>query len=213
MKISFPNLIISLIYILLTIIVSFFLSNYVLPYLSFDTNTSFLRFKQQYVHINFWLISFYIHVFSAFIALACGLFQFSTNILREYKKVHSIVGKIYAWDILIINFPTGMVLALTAIGPWISKLGFVVLDCLWFWFTYKAVKLIKQKKVAPHKHFMIRSYSLTLSAITLRTINFTCAYFFHWNPILVYTISAWMGWIPNLIIAEWIIQKELNSLK
>jgi len=213
MKKSITEIVKLILYTLLAIAVAFFIEDFVIPYLTFKDTTKFLASKQQYVHIPVWKISFYIHVFSAFIALASGLTQFSKTILRDYKKLHRVIGRIYAWNILAINFPTGMVLAVTAIGSWVSKLGFITLDCLWFWFTYKAIVLIKHNKVLAHKHFMMRSYALTFSAITLRFWNTTLMVGLNLDPLLVYTVIAWMGFIPNLLFVEWLIRRRLNRKK
>ena len=101
-------------------------------------------------------------------------------------------------------------MAIYANGGLPSKTDFIILDCLWFWFTLKAWLLIKEGKVAAHQNFMIRSFALTFSAITLRT----------WKGILttvtdldlgtLYMIDAWLGFVPNLFVAEWIIYRSRN---
>ena len=155
-------------------------------YASFQTNIGFLKFKQDYLHIKIWKIAFYIHVFSSIFTLCAGFTQFSNHILKHYKKWHRRIGKFYAYNVMLINFPAGMVMAYYANGHLPSKIAFIILDCLWFWFTYKAVAAIKVKDIKAHNRFMIRSYALTCSAITLR---------------------MWMGFVPNLLFAEWLIRK------
>ena len=57
---------------------------------------------------------------------------------------------------------------------------------------------------------MIRNYSLTFGAVTLRI----------WLPLFIvlfgierfefsYAIIAWLAWVPNLILAELFIRKDL----
>ncbi|WP_343670049.1 DUF2306 domain-containing protein [Chitinophaga sp.] len=197
-----------LLYSSLILLTAAFVLLFVLPYTTFKDNISFLAFKQQYIHIPIWKISFYIHVFSAFLALLSGIPQFSNTVLTKFKSVHRILGQVYAYDILVVNFPTGMVLAVTAIGPWISKLGFVVLDCLWWFFTFKAVTAIRNHDVFSHKNFMMRSYALTFSAITLRVWSTIFISILHFNPLIVYSINAWMGFIPNLLFVEILIWRS-----
>jgi hypothetical protein len=210
MRISLLDIVVSLLYVLLTVSLTLFVIEFVTPYLAFKRDTGFLALKQQYYPYLIWRICFYIHVFSAFLLLACGLTQFSSNFLDAYPQWHRRIGKFYAWELFLINVPTGMVLSVTAIGPWLAKVGFVVLDCLWFWYTYKAIVAIKQKNVMLHKHFMMRSYALTFSAITLRIINVITMNYLHWDPIIVYTTVAWMGWLPNLLFVEMLIRREIN---
>ncbi|MBK8983473.1 MAG: DUF2306 domain-containing protein [Ignavibacteria bacterium] len=58
-----------------------------------------------------------------------------------------------------------------------------------------------------HRKYMIRSFALTLSAITLRAWKYALVFLFEPRPMDVYQLAAWLGWIPNLIIAEIIIYK------
>lgn len=208
MKSIFIDLFKVLLYSLLIISAIVFLKYFVFPYTAFDDNVSFLKYKQHYVHNPIWKAAFYIHVFSAIIALISGIPQFSKTILRDHKVIHRLLGKVYAWDILIVNFPPAMVLAVTAIGPWVSKLGFVILDFLWVFFTYRAVTMIKQGNISAHKHYMMRSYALTFSAITLRMWSTVFISILQWNPLIVYSVNAWMGFIPNLLFVEILIWRE-----
>ena len=53
---------------------------------------------------------------------------------------------------------------------------------------------------------MIRSYALTLSAITLRVWKLGLALTLEPRPMDLYRVVAWLGFIPNLIVAEIIIR-------
>ena len=84
-------------------------------------------------------------------------------------------------------------------------MAFVILDCLWFWFTWKAVREIRRKNITAHRNYMLRSYALTFSAITLRSWKLILSHSFSIDPAVLYMIDAWMGFVPNLLVAEWII--------
>ena len=168
----------------------------------------FLRFKQDYIHILWWKTAFYTHVFSIIFALLAGFTQFSNHILQRHHRLHRLVGKIYTVDVLFINFPATMIMAFYANGFLPTRAAFVILDCLWFWFTLKAVIAIQKRNVTAHKQFMVRSYALTLSAVTLRTWKIIITAFVHIDPLPLYMIDAWMGFVPNLLLAEWIIKKQ-----
>jgi hypothetical protein len=73
-----------------------------------------------------------------------------------------------------------------------------------------ASPIIKAKKLdfKSHKNYMIRSYALTLSAITLRAWKFLIMNLFEFPPMDVYRTVAWLGWGLNLIIAEYFIFKK-----
>jgi uncharacterized membrane protein len=180
----------------------------VVRYYPMQDNIGFLQFKQDYIHIMPWKEAFYVHVFSAIFALFAGFTQFSNVVLKEHRNVHRFIGKLYAYDMLIINFPAAMIMAVYANGLLPSKTAFVILDCLWFWFTYKAVIEIKRKNVIAHKQFMMRSYALTLSAITLRSWKIIISGFVTIDPVHLYMIDAWMGFVPNLLFVEWLIRRK-----
>lgn len=176
-----------------------------ISYTSFRGNESFLAFKQEYIHIKIWMYSFYIHVFTSILCLAAGMTQFSASLRLKSPRLHRQIGKIYVYSILLINFPVALVMAYYANGFLPSKIAFFILDILWFWFTLKAVIEIKRKNIEGHEKFMIRSYALTFSAITLRTWKFVISSAIDIDPQILYMIDAWLGFVPNLLIAELII--------
>jgi len=186
----------------------------IIDYSSLRTDIHFLRLKQDYIHISWWRIAFYVHVFSSVLALAAGFTQFSNNILKKHKRLHRTIGKIYVINVLLVNFPAGMILAVYANGLLPTKIAFVILDSLWFYFTLRAYIAIRKGKIREHKEFMIRSYALTFSAITLRTWKIILSDVLHLDPLTSYMMDAWMGFVPNLLFAEWLIRrKSLSSFK
>jgi hypothetical protein len=184
----------------------------ILRYTAFETDAGFLRIKQQYISNSVWLTSFYIHSFTAGLTLFAGFTQFSSKLRTSQIKLHRGFGYIYAYTVLILSAPSGFVLAIYANGHLPSKIGFTILSLLWFWFTFLAVRHIKQRNVKKHQSFMIRSYALALSAITLRIWKFALANTVAPDPLDLYQIVTWLGFIPNLFIAEWIILR-INSKK
>jgi uncharacterized membrane protein len=201
------NILGSFIAYLILCIGTFLMVQMAIEYSSFKTDIYFLRFKQEYLHIRLWKTAFYTHVFSSVLALAAGLTQFSENVLKNYRRLHRIIGWIYAVDILVINFPAAMVMAYYANGLLPSKIAFTILDCLWLWFTLKAVIAARKGNISQHKRFMIRSFALTFSAITLRSWKIILISTIHPDPLALYMIDAWLGFVPNLLFAEWLIWK------
>ncbi len=179
----------------------------ILRYISFDMDVGFLRIKQPFVSNRFWLINFYIHSFTAVICLLAGFTQFSSRLRKTNLSLHTSFGKMYVYVVLILAAPSGLVLGIYANGHLPRKIGFSLLAVLWFWFTLVAVLHAKQGRIVKHQKFMIRSYALTLSAITLRLWKFGLANTIAPNPLELYQIVTWLGFIPNLLIAEWIISK------
>jgi len=194
-------------YLLLCVAV-FLMLRIIIAYADFRPDTGFLRFKQEYLHITVWRVAFYVHVFSSVFTLLAGFTQFSDHILKKHRHLHRLIGRIYAYDILLINFPAGMIMAYYANGHLPSKIAFVILDSLWFWFTLKAVLEARRKNIVAHRQYMIRSYALTCSAIALRTWKLVLSHSFTIDPLTLYMIDAWMGFVPNLLFAEWLIRRK-----
>lgn len=176
-------------------------------YFSFKTDIAFLQFKQAYLSNQTWLFAFYIHVFTSIFVLLAGLSQFSNFMLKNYRSLHKLIGKIYVIDILFVNFPFAMIMAIYANGGLPSKIAFATLDLLWFYFTLMAFLAVKNKDFKKHKEYMIRSYALTFSAITLRTWKYVFTHTTNLDVNIIYMIDAWLGFLPNLIVAEIIIRK------
>ncbi len=194
-----------LVYLILSVATLLMLRT-IIGYTSFDTHYAFLARKQEYLNNKFWLFCFYTHVFCSIVTLLAGFTQFSNHLLKHYKKLHRAIGKVYIVFVLFINFPAGLVMAYYANGYLPSKIAFFILDILWLAFTLKALQAAKAKRFELHQHFMIRSYALTFSAITLRTWKIVLTPFIL-NQEHLYMADAWIGFVPNLILAEWIIYK------
>ena len=184
-----------------------------LQYIPVRTDAAFLQIKQEYIQITPWLIAFFIHVFTSMFALAAGFTQFSAGILRRNKAIHRAVGKCYVVVVLFISGPASFIMALLANGGITSRIAFTSLSLLWMYSTAKAWQTAKAKQYALHRNWMYRSYALTLSAITLRGWKWLLIALFHLRPLDTYKLVAWMGFVPNLLIAEWIIRKHLAQKK
>jgi uncharacterized membrane protein len=180
-----------------------------LQYIPYNTDVGFLRIKQQYIHIDVWRVAFFIHVYSSMFVLLAGFTQFSHQVLKHYRSFHRLMGYGYVLNILCITGPASFIMSLYANGGITSRIAFITLSILWMFFTWKALQSAKQKNFIDHRKFMIRSYALTLSAIALRAWKYAITNI--WDdlpPMDVYRMVAWLGWVPNLLIAEWYIRKK-----
>ena len=104
-----------------------------------------------------------------------------------------------------------MIMAIYANGGITSKIAFVALDSLWFWFTLKATLLAFKRKFKSHQKFMVRSYALTLSALTLRIWKQVLMRLTDLDEDTIYMIDAWLGFVPNMLIAEIYIYWKLSG--
>lgn len=179
-----------------------------LEYIPLNPNISFLMIKQTEVEQRpEYLYFFYTHVYTSIFVLLSGFL----TILRKdfgWKSFHRNMGKVYIFLILILAAPSGIYMGFFANGGIFSKISFVILGFLWWFSTFKAYQLARQKRFKEHKQWMWRSFAFTLSAITLRMWKVIIVYLFHPNPMDVYQIIAWLGWIPNILIIEYLITKK-----
>lgn len=180
-----------------------------LEYIPVSPNVSFLMIKQTEVtNRPEYLYFFYTHVYISIFVLLTGFLA----ILRKdfgIKDLHQNVGKVYIFLILFLAAPSGIYMGIFANGGICSKISFVILGCLWWFSTLNAYKLARQKKFKQHKQWMWRSFALTISAITLRMWKVIIVFLFHPDPMEVYQIIAWLGWIPNILLIEYLIARKL----
>lgn len=200
----------ALLYFLLCL-ATFLMLRMIIEYYPLNDHTGFLKFKQDHINNSVWKTCFYIHVFISLFVLMAGFTQFSPFILKNYAKLHRLTGRLYAGNILFINFPVAMVMAIYANGNLPGKTAFFLLDCLWFSFTLKAIIEIRRGNITSHKNYMIRSYALTLSAISLRTWKIILVNTTNIDIPTIYVMDAWLGFVPNLLLAELIIRRKTFS--
>ncbi len=180
-------------------------------YIPVKNDVAFLQLKQEYIQITHWRIAFFVHVFTSIVVLLAGFTQFSKKLLYKYKKLHRTLGYVYVINILLITGPASLLMGFYANGGITSIIGFVLLAIFWILFTALALYFAIKKNFVQHQNFMIRSFALTLSAISLRLWKVFFAYFTDIAPMDRYRLIAWLGWVLNLIIAEIIIFKLTKS--
>lgn len=177
------------------------------PYTALRPGIDFLKTKAFIYHILHWRLSFYIHVFTGILALLTGLTQFSGYIIRQLPKLHRISGYLYVVNVLAVTGPAALVMSFYANGGWPARSSFILQSLAWLFCTGIALSKAFRKKFQAHGAWMLRSYALTLAAITLRTYAAILSYTHSGlHPVEKYILIAWASWIPNLLIAEWLIR-------
>lgn len=192
-----------------TIFLSLLLVWNTIPYFTFDLNMPFLAERAVLVEKAVWKICFYLHISAGALCITSSLIQFSSWIMRKRKKIHVISGKIYVFVVLLIGAPTGLYMTYFAKGGYAERAAFLAMAVFWFFTTYKGfVTAARDKNFVAHKHWMIRSYAMALTAVTFRI------YHILFDEVGMdkfdnYSVSLWISIIGNWLIAEFII--FLNS--
>ncbi len=177
-------------------------------YVPINFNVAFLNLKEEEINLTYYQIAFFSHVYSSIFVLIIGGFQFSKTIRNRFSNLHKNLGKIYIVLILAIASPSGLVMAYHANGGIFSKTSFSIQAILWFYFTWKAYQFAKNKDWKNHQNFMLRSFALTLSAISLRLLKWGIVSTLAPPPMDTYKAVAWLGWMLNLAIVEIYIWKK-----
>jgi hypothetical protein len=177
------------------------------PYFSLNEDTAFLNTKQWVIDNGIWEIAFFAHVLTSVLLLFAGFTQFRNPFANA--KLHRAFGKMYIIVLLFCSAPAGLIMGIYANGGITSQIAFVTLSVLWIFTTAKAYSTVRKKDFTAHGNWMIRSYALTLSAVTLRAWKFLAVLAFHPHPMDLYRIVAWLGWVPNILLAEWLIRKGI----
>ena len=186
---------------------SFLMVRLSLPYTAMRSDVDFLQTKQNVYHIGYWRYSFYFHVFTSSLVLIAGFTQFNASILRRYPRIHRAMGWTYLVTVVGISGPAAFIMALHANGGLPARASFTLLSVLWLAFTFWAGWLAFRRKFIDHGNYMFRSYALTLSAITLRIYTYLSVFLpLYASPRDIYITTAWLSWVPNLIVAEMLIR-------
>jgi len=158
-------------------------------------------FMDMLEHIANKPTAFLLHVVASPIALTLGAFQFFPKFRKARPAFHRWTGRAYGVAVLVGGI-SGLVIAVSAKGGIAAQLGFSILAVLWVVFTAIAVHFAMKRKIGKHRRWMIRSFALTFAAVTLRLyLPIFFANGFDYTQASVYV--AWMCWVPNLIFAQW----------
>jgi uncharacterized membrane protein len=180
-------------------------------YAGLETDVAFLRIKQWVLPNPLWQGAFFVHVFSSLWLILAGLTQFSGDFLCRFRPWHRRLGRAYVLILLFAAGPSGLLMGFYANGGLLSQASFVLLALLWLYTTAQAWRRALRRDFKAHRRWMIRSYALTLSALSLRAWKWLLALTLALPPMDLYQIVAWLGWLPNLLLAEWLIRRPLKA--
>lgn len=184
-----------------------------LQYVPVNFTAAFLALKEDEIKLFHYQMAFFTHVYTSIFVLIFGAFQFSTWLRQKFSGLHKGMGYAYISLILVFASPSGLVMGYYGNGGIYSKISFCLLAILWFCFTLLALLKIKQKKYLAHRSFMILSYALTLSAISLRLFKWLIVHTLELPPMDTYKIVVWLGWVFNLGISIIIIKYTGHTSK
>lgn len=143
------------------------------------------------------------HLAGGLVAIVLGALQVNSRLRKRYLSGHRWIGRVYVIAVAV-GGTAGLILALNSYGGLVTHFGFGLMAVCWLASTGIAYRHIRNGDINAHRAWMLRSYALTLAAVTLRVylplsqiagIEFSEAY-----PAI-----AWLCWVPNLLVVEWFI--------
>jgi uncharacterized membrane protein len=141
------------------------------------------------------------------LAALLGPFQLlRKSTTRRYVRMHRWVGRVYLVGVLVGGLG-GLYMAPLAYGGLSTRVGFSLLAGLWLFTGGMAYARIRAKQIEAHRQWMIRNYALTFAAETLRLWLIGLQALADVPQLEAYLTVAWLSWVPNLLIAEWIVDR------
>lgn len=140
------------------------------------------------------------HLAGGSVALAAGAWQLNTRLRGRHPAIHRWIGRVYAVAVLV----GGLGAAVLAPGSQegiVTHWGFGLLALAWLGTTAVAYRAIRRRDLAAHRRWMLRSYALTLAAVTLRIyLPLSQVAGLPFGPS--YQVISWLCWVPNLLLVE-----------
>jgi len=140
----------------------------------------------------------FVHVTGAVVALLLGSLQFLPGLRRI--AAHRWIGRVYVLGCLV-GGVAGLVLAPGSFAGPIATAGFAGLGMSWIAVNLLGWRAAMDRRFVEHRRWMIRSWALTLAAVTLRlylpTVQVLDLPFLPW-----YRAISFLCWVPNLLVAE-----------
>lgn len=153
------------------------------------------------------LTALLVHIIGSVVALALGPFLFLPRVRAQWPALHRWLGRVYLSGNLF-GGVAGLYMSTYAYAGGVTRGGFAILGLLWLATGLMAYVRIRDGNVAEHRRWMIRNFALLLAGVMLRLqvpllsqlLNFETAY----------QIVAWSCWLPNLLVAEWLVRQRVG---
>ena len=146
-------------------------------------------------------VGIYAHIFASVVAISLGPFQFLGGLRRRFVRLHRWMGRAYLGIGVLVGGVSGLYVATFAFGGIVSRVGFSLLAVLWLYTGLRAFLAIRGGAVVEHRRWMVRNFSLTLAAVTLRLL-LPASMIANIPFETAYPAIAWLCWVPNLLVAE-----------
>jgi uncharacterized membrane protein len=146
--------------------------------------------------------AFYVHIFSAPVALANGLMLMSEHVRRRFGRLHRWAGRVQVVVLLLFMLPSGGVMSRHAFGGWPAGLSFFLLSLTTAGCAVLGVVYARRRRFDRHRRWMTRCFVLMCSAVVLRLVSGTAGLVGVRSPEAAYIAAAWFSWLFPLAAYE-----------
>jgi uncharacterized membrane protein len=155
-------------------------------------------------------ILFVVHALSGSVALISGPLQFNRLLRNRSRNLHRLIGHAYVWAIWLSSVG-GLWSAVFSNANIAAKIAFGTLAILWFGTTTVAYLRIRNHNVREHREWMIRSFALSFFFVT-GSFSMPGLVSTSLPEAVAYPLGVFLGWFPNLIVAELWIRRTRSSV-
>ena len=153
--------------------------------------------------------AFTFHIAAGAFALALHWYN-SPGTFWKSKAIHRISGKnLCPCCTSFPRGPTGLYMSFFAKGSFWERALFMFMAIGGLLQLYMASALFIKRNVIAHKIWMMRSYSMAMTAVTFRVYHIM--FYLSLGHLENYEISLWISVIGNMLFAEWIIYRQSKN--
>jgi len=157
-------------------------------------------------HFSRYILPLRLHIAGGIGALLAGPWQFSERLRSRAINLHRWLGRFYLLEVALGSI-AGFAMATVSEEGLPTHLGFAALAVLWFFTGLQAYRKVRAGNISAHRQWMIRNFALTFAAVTLRNWMPLMLFVLHWPFRPTYIIVSWLCWVPNLLVAEWLVRR------
>jgi hypothetical protein len=140
------------------------------------------------------------HTLCGFVALLAGPMQFSSRLRQRHLELHRVFGRIYVVSVFV-GAVTGIALAAGRPG----MPGTSMQAAAWIVCTTAAFITARNRQIAQHRQWMVRSYAVTFTFVSSRVLNLWPRYWNHLGDTL-----AAVGIIAFTLVSLLVVDLGLN---
>jgi uncharacterized membrane protein len=146
-----------------------------------------------------------VHITAGMVALVIGPFQFSRRLRQRNLQLHRMLGRTYLIAVLCGSL-AGIGLAVTTtFGP-LWGFSLICLALAWSTCGGMAFYAIKQRQIAVHREWMVRTYVVTFAFVGFRFLNDMGPTSRIGDGEGRADVYIWSCWVVPLMVAEVIMQ-------